>query len=54
MNGEKDRLGDKLKDLDKAKEDKFFAEREKELLEKMRRKAPTEDPDSTEKPGAGS
>ena len=37
-NQEKDRLGDKLKDAERAREEKFFAEREKELLAKLRAK----------------
>lgn len=49
-NGEKDRLGDKLKDLEKAREDKFFAEREKELLEKMRRKSGQDEGKGADKP----
>lgn len=38
-NDHKDRLGDKLRDLEHAREDKYFADREKELLAKMRAKA---------------
>ena len=34
--GEKDRLGDKLRDVEKAREDKFFAERDRELLQKLK------------------
>ena len=37
-NQEKDRLGDKLKDAERAREEKFFADREKELLAKLRAK----------------
>ena len=37
MNSEKDRLGEKLKDLEHAKENRYFAERERELLDKLRR-----------------
>lgn len=37
MDAEKDRLGDKLRDLERAREDKFFADRDRELLEKLRR-----------------
>ena len=33
---EKDRLGAKLKEREKAEEDRFFAERDRELLEKLR------------------
>jgi Transcription factor zinc-finger len=36
MADEKDRLGDKLKDKRKADEDRFFAERDKALLDKLR------------------
>ncbi len=38
---QKDRFGDKLRDAEKAKEDQFFAERERRLLEKL--KARTEE-----------
>ncbi len=34
--GEKDRYGDKLRDVEKAREDKFFAERDRELLQKLK------------------
>ena len=37
-NDQKDRLGDKLRDLEKAREDDYFARRDRELLEKMRKK----------------
>src|SRR5882724_12714779 len=37
MADEKDRLGDKLRQKEKAEEDRFFAERDKALLEKIRR-----------------
>jgi predicted RNA-binding Zn-ribbon protein involved in translation (DUF1610 family) len=33
---EKDRLGDKLRDVEKAREDKFFAERDAALLAKLK------------------
>jgi hypothetical protein len=36
MDAEKDRLGDKLRDIEHAREDKFFAERDRALLEKLR------------------
>jgi hypothetical protein len=39
---QKDRFGDKLRDAEKAKEDQFFAERERRLLEKL--KARPEEP----------
>jgi len=35
---EKNRLGDKLRDKERAEEDKFFREREKAALEKLRQK----------------
>ena len=35
-NSEKDRLGEKLHQKEKAEEDRYFAERDKELLEKLR------------------
>lgn len=37
MDAEKDRWGDKLHDVEKAREDKYFAERDREMLEKLRR-----------------
>lgn len=36
MSDEKDRYGDKLRDLEHAREDKYFAERDRDLLEKLR------------------
>lgn len=36
---EKDRLGDKLRDLEKGRENKFFADRERELLQKLKAQA---------------
>ncbi|MEO8601691.1 MAG: zf-TFIIB domain-containing protein [bacterium] len=33
---DKDRLGDKLRDKEKAQEDEYFARRDRELLEKLR------------------
>ena len=33
---EKDRFGDKLKDVERGREDSYFAQRDRELLEKMR------------------
>ena len=32
----KDRLGDKLRDAEKAREDQYFAKRDQELLQKMK------------------
>ena len=34
--GEKDRYGDKLREVEKAREDTFFAERDRELLLKLK------------------
>jgi len=34
--GEKDRFGDKLREVEKAREDKFFADRDRELLLKLK------------------
>ena len=38
MADEKDRLGDKLRDKERGEEEKYFREREKALLEKLRQK----------------
>jgi uncharacterized protein with PIN domain len=44
MSDEKDRFGDKLRDAERAREDKYFAERDRDLVEKMReQKAGTEE-----------
>ena len=43
---EKDRLGDKLRDVEKAREDQFFAKRDKELLAKLQEDK-TEEADTT-------
>ena len=37
MASEKDRLGDKLHDAEKAREDQYFARRDRELIEKLKR-----------------
>jgi len=37
MASDKDRLGDKLHDVEKGREDEFFARRDRELIEKLRR-----------------
>ena len=42
--GEKDRFGDKLRDKEKAEEDRYFAERDKELLRKLKTTKPPETP----------
>jgi hypothetical protein len=36
MNDDKDRLGEKLHQKEKAEEDRYFAERDKAILEKLR------------------
>ncbi len=36
---EKDRFGAKLRDKEKAEEDRYFAQRDKELLEKLKQQA---------------
>ena len=36
MPDEKDRLGNKLRDVEKAREDTYFAERERTLLQKLK------------------
>ncbi len=38
MSDEKDRFGDKLRDAERAKEDTYFAKRDRDLVEKMRDK----------------
>jgi hypothetical protein len=37
-NHEKDRFGDKLRDAEKGREEDYFARRDRELLEKLKRK----------------
>ncbi|MGH7931779.1 MAG: hypothetical protein ACREQN_01290 [Candidatus Binataceae bacterium] len=39
---EKDRLGDKLRDVEKAREDQWAHERDRELIEKLRKKGKDE------------
>jgi len=36
LKDEKDRLGDKLREVERGREDHYFAQRERELIEKMR------------------
>ena len=38
---EKDRYGDKLRDAERAREDKFFAERDRQLLDKLKNASAT-------------
>jgi uncharacterized protein with PIN domain len=42
MPDEKDRLGEKLHQKEKAEEDRFYAERDKALIEKLRREKAAE------------
>ena len=37
MASEKDRFGDKLRDAERGKEDQYFAERDRELIAKLKR-----------------
>jgi hypothetical protein len=37
MPNEKDRLGDKLRDVERGREDQYFAHRDRELVEKLKR-----------------
>lgn len=43
MSDEKDRFGDKMREVEKAREDLFFQQRDKELVEKMRREKAAEE-----------
>lgn len=43
---ERDRFGEKLRDVEKAREDLFFAERDRALLEKMKKQTGSEGEDS--------
>ncbi len=38
MPEDKDRYGDKLREIERGREDKFFADRDRELVEKLHRK----------------
>ena len=44
--GEKDHYGDKLRDAEKAREDKFFADRDRELLQKLKAQTGTQEEQS--------
>ncbi len=46
MSEEKDRYGDKMRDVERAREDKFFADRDRELVEKMQQKLATQGADT--------
>lgn len=50
-NEQKDRFGDKLRDAEKGREDEYFARRDRELLEKMRRRPPEGADDQDKKEG---
>lgn len=43
---EKDRLGEKLREAEKGRENKFFAERDRELLAKLKAKSGTQEEDA--------
>lgn len=43
---EKDRLGDKLRDVERAREDQYFAERDRKLVEQLRKGKPGEADDA--------
>ena len=40
---EKDRFGEKLRDVEKGRENKFFADRDRELLQKLKAQAGTQE-----------
>lgn len=42
MADEKDRFGDKLRDVEKAREDQYFAERDRALIQKLKADKETE------------
>jgi hypothetical protein len=44
--GEKDRFGDKLRDVEKGREDKFFADRDRELLQKLKAQSASQQEES--------
>jgi len=51
VSDEKDRLGDKLRDAERGREDQYFAERDRKLLEQMRQtKTKQEDVEETIRP----
>jgi hypothetical protein len=52
MTTEKDRLGEKLRDAEKAREDQYFAQRDKELIEKLRREREKEFKDELKAAGS--
>ena len=49
-NQEKDRLGDKLRDLERGREEDYFARKDRELLEKMKRERDATQKEPGEKP----
>ena len=51
---DKDRLGDKLRDAERAREDQYFAERDRKLVEAARRKKEGEDAGAAAKVPAAS
>lgn len=50
-NDNKDRFGDKLRDAEKGREDEYFARRDRELLEKIRKEQTADEVVKDEKKG---
>jgi len=50
-NDNKDRFGEKLRDAEKAREDEYFARRDRELLEKIRKEQAAGETATDEKKG---
>jgi len=51
MAEEKDRFGDKLRDAERGREEDYFARRDREMIEKLRKKDPAGE--SAERKGSG-
>lgn len=51
---QKDRLGDKLRDVERGREDDYFKRRDRELLEKMRREEKEDDEEKEDEKKKGS
>ena len=52
MNEEKDRFGDFIRLLERAREDVYFAEKDRELLDKLKRRLERAQQSQRESPGA--
>ena len=50
---EKDRFGEKLREVEKAREDMFFAERDRQLLDKMKAQTGAQAEESVRAPAKG-